>query len=91
MRTPDAVQTECLRRIAQGQDSRVYPCDVHVLALLLEAGPIERMPRIWLPLQPVRMSYRVTPLGEQTLHDCQLSGMHARCYRAPVVRGGRPA
>lgn len=70
MKSPDANQLACLKRIASGRSGALNPCDAHMLALLLEAGYIERAPRIWLPIQPVRMIYRLTPLGESALHGC---------------------
>jgi hypothetical protein len=69
MKTPDANRMECLRRIASGRVDALPPCERHVLEQLQQAGLIERAPYIWLPVQLIRMTYRLTPLGKNMLHD----------------------
>lgn len=68
MKQPDRKQLTCLRRIAAGGSGTLRPCEERTLEELLAAGLIERAPRIWLPVQLIRMQYRLTPRGEHVLH-----------------------
>jgi len=60
-------ELECLRKIAKGNTDLISPCATHILEQLIKAELVERAPHIWLPVQVVRMSYRLTTAGEAAL------------------------
>jgi len=68
MKDLDEAELACLRKIARGRTDGISPCAAHILGHLMEAGLVERAPHIWLPVQLVRISYRLTAAGEAVLH-----------------------
>lgn len=60
-------QIQCLRNIAAGMSPVSPPCATGLLEELVQAGLIEHVPRVWLPVQPVRKAYRLTARGAMAL------------------------
>lgn len=59
-----ATERECLRRLAQAGSRLTISSDIeHALLHLESLGLVERVPQLWLPLEMIRMSYRLTPKG----------------------------
>lgn len=67
MKKPHTQQLECLRRIASSRFRGSPPCDMQILEQLLRDGLVERTPFVWMPVQLIRMTYRLTPRGERML------------------------
>lgn len=61
-------ELECLKKIASGESSEVLPvCPDCVLARLLSLGFIEYGPRLRLPLEMTRPTYKITSSGYKLL------------------------
>ncbi len=67
MTTLDASELACLARIANGQPNAAPDCAGDILARLEALGLIERVPGVWLPLEMLHVSYRLTAAGQTTL------------------------
>jgi len=60
-------ELDCLRSIAKGYSDVISPCADNVLKHLLSLGLIEQRPKIWLPLEMMRVTYHVTSAGNKYL------------------------
>jgi DNA-binding PadR family transcriptional regulator len=72
MKAPDDHEMDCLEKIAQDQSGAIPPCAGNTLLHLESLGLIEKSPRIWLPFQLIRNTYRLTPAGRAVLHKHRL-------------------
>jgi len=62
-------ELDCLKTIANNQSSVNTTCAEHTIHRLESLGLIEQAPRIWLPLEMMRMTYRLTPAGQAVLRQ----------------------
>jgi len=59
-----ATERECLKRLAQSGTRLTINSDIEHAMLHLESlGLVERVPQLWLPIEMMRMSYRLTAKG----------------------------
>jgi len=59
-----ATERECLKRLAKSGSRLTISSEIeHALLHLESLGLVERVPQLWLPLEMIRMSYRLTPKG----------------------------
>ena len=65
-----ATERECLARLARSGSRLTINSDIEHAMLHLESlGLVERVPQLWLPLEMIRMSYRITPKGRALLQS----------------------
>ena len=67
MKELSRAELDCLRSIAAGYSEIIYPCTDNILEHLLSLGLIEQSPKVWLPLEMMRITYEVTRIGRNYL------------------------
>lgn len=60
-------ELNCLRSVAEGYSDVISSCADNVLKRLITLQLIEQRPRIWLPLEMMRVSYHITTAGRNYL------------------------
>ena len=63
MKELSRAELDCLRNIAAGYSEVISPCADNVLKHLLSLGLIDQSPKVWLPLEMMRVTYDVTRIG----------------------------
>jgi hypothetical protein len=67
MTTLNASELDCLKSIANEQPNTTPPCAEHILQRLVSLGLIEQTTNNWLPLEMMRVTYRLTTAGSTYL------------------------
>lgn len=62
-------EQKCLKMIAKVQTTASRPCSEHILQRLIAKGLVEKGPQIWLPLEMMHTTFRLTSKGRALLKN----------------------